>query len=543
MANVSTYNCGGCGGGGGNAYPALSRLFVNSIEPCTVDGKILMNQGQLVVDGEIDTTTVNGKLQVNGVVSTTQPITLSALTVNGNITQTSGTTSLKNVDADDLGAATLRANEINFGYSDQVRFVSDEDKMGFYITDEDGLTVSHFTNNGIDTQDIQAQYIEAQRIKIGQSGSLVLQTGDSDDTIEIYDSSESLITTFNQDGILTNSLTSTTVTSNGEISIKSLDGLGLYSGTTRMVRLYVDPSHTYFNYGGNLYFKTSNTNRFTISYNGDWIKIGTSGALIGIGAGSPLNTITAPVGSMFLRTDGSGGTTLYVKESGTDASGWKARNEFSTLNCSGSLTANDATLSSLSLTGDLAVDTNVLKVNSSTNKVGINITSPAEALDVVGNIKASGTTQCVSLIQTTPALLIQSNNINQAIAASTATTVLFGSTSVNDQSVITYSATPGTWTSNAARVVQVSYTILWANNGTAASNRQVYIQTDVNCTPPNSRLGEVLVQSSSGSSNTVISGTAIFKMPINGTFTIKAWQNSTASCNITTPSWCHVLLL
>lgn len=39
--------------------------------------------------------------------------------------------------------------------------------------------------------------------------------------------------------------------------------------------------------------------------------------------------------------------------------------------------------------GDVAVDTNVLKVDTSNNRVGINVASPTEALDVTGSIKAS----------------------------------------------------------------------------------------------------------------------------------------------------------
>ena len=40
------------------------------------------------------------------------------------------------------------------------------------------------------------------------------------------------------------------------------------------------------------------------------------------GTGSPESVITAPVGSVFLRTNGGASTTLYVKESGSGATGW-----------------------------------------------------------------------------------------------------------------------------------------------------------------------------------------------------------------------------
>lgn len=43
------------------------------------------------------------------------------------------------------------------------------------------------------------------------------------------------------------------------------------------------------------------------------------------GVGVPEGSVTAPVGSLFTRTDGSAGSTLYVKESGTGNTGWAAQ--------------------------------------------------------------------------------------------------------------------------------------------------------------------------------------------------------------------------
>lgn len=43
------------------------------------------------------------------------------------------------------------------------------------------------------------------------------------------------------------------------------------------------------------------------------------------GTGTPEGSVTAPVGSLFLRTNGGAGTTLYVKESGTGNTGWVAK--------------------------------------------------------------------------------------------------------------------------------------------------------------------------------------------------------------------------
>lgn len=43
------------------------------------------------------------------------------------------------------------------------------------------------------------------------------------------------------------------------------------------------------------------------------------------GPGSPLGVLSAPVGSLYTRTDGGASTTLYVKESGTGTAGWVAK--------------------------------------------------------------------------------------------------------------------------------------------------------------------------------------------------------------------------
>lgn len=43
------------------------------------------------------------------------------------------------------------------------------------------------------------------------------------------------------------------------------------------------------------------------------------------GAGSPEAAVVAPVGTLFLRTDGGVGTSLYVKEVGVGNLGWAAK--------------------------------------------------------------------------------------------------------------------------------------------------------------------------------------------------------------------------
>lgn len=51
----------------------------------------------------------------------------------------------------------------------------------------------------------------------------------------------------------------------------------------------------------------------------------TGGITWSVGAGSPEALVTAPVGSLYSRSDGGAGTTLYVKQSGTGNTGWVAK--------------------------------------------------------------------------------------------------------------------------------------------------------------------------------------------------------------------------
>lgn len=72
----------------------------------------------------------------------------------------------------------------------------------------------------------------------------------------------------------------------------------------------------------------SNTNTWNYSSNlltFGTITIGAGGATILSGSGTPEGAVAANVGSLFLRTDGSTSTTLYVKTSGTGNTGWTAK--------------------------------------------------------------------------------------------------------------------------------------------------------------------------------------------------------------------------
>lgn len=50
-----------------------------------------------------------------------------------------------------------------------------------------------------------------------------------------------------------------------------------------------------------------------------------NGGEIRSGSGSPEGAVTAPVGSLYLRTNGGANTTLWIKESGSSSTGWAAK--------------------------------------------------------------------------------------------------------------------------------------------------------------------------------------------------------------------------
>lgn len=55
------------------------------------------------------------------------------------------------------------------------------------------------------------------------------------------------------------------------------------------------------------------------------LRINNTQAILTSGSGSPSGIVAAPMGSIYLNTDGGTNTTLYVKESASDATGWVAK--------------------------------------------------------------------------------------------------------------------------------------------------------------------------------------------------------------------------
>jgi hypothetical protein len=55
---------------------------------------------------------------------------------------------------------------------------------------------------------------------------------------------------------------------------------------------------------------------------GNYLRMSGGASSVFAGTGSPEGVLAAPVGSLYLRSDGGAATTLYVKESGAGATGW-----------------------------------------------------------------------------------------------------------------------------------------------------------------------------------------------------------------------------
>ena len=54
------------------------------------------------------------------------------------------------------------------------------------------------------------------------------------------------------------------------------------------------------------------------------LRLGSGDLKLVVGTATPEAAVTAPKGSVFLRTDGAANTTLYIKTSGTGNTGWTA---------------------------------------------------------------------------------------------------------------------------------------------------------------------------------------------------------------------------
>lgn len=111
------------------------------------------------------------------------------------------------------------------------------------------------------------------------------------------------------------------------------------------------------------------------------IAVGSGGTTITSSSSSPEGAVSAPVGSLYMRTDGSTGTSVYVKEAGSGNTGWNT------------LTGPQGPVGPVGPQGPQGpagtpgiTDLLPLTLDKVNNRVGVNKTVPTEALDVVGSV-------------------------------------------------------------------------------------------------------------------------------------------------------------
>lgn len=95
---------------------------------------------------------------------------------------------------------------------------------------------------------------------------------------------------------------------NKQVAVLGTNSVGSYAGGTGTATVFL---------GG--IFTAANVSGDQFRYQGDTTRA------IRWGTGTPEGVVTANVGSLYLRTDGGAGTTLYVKQSGTGNTGWAAK--------------------------------------------------------------------------------------------------------------------------------------------------------------------------------------------------------------------------
>lgn len=115
----------------------------------------------------------------------------------------------------------------------------------------------------------------------------------------------------------------------GSVTFQGSDGTTWRSAAS--IQASVDATPGSSDMPGRLMFSTTPdgsatpSERMRIDSTGRIILGGSAGPAIIVGTGTPESAVTAPVGSLFLRTDGGAGTTLYVKQSGTGNTGWAGK--------------------------------------------------------------------------------------------------------------------------------------------------------------------------------------------------------------------------
>ena len=286
------------------------------------------NGTALAVGGDLTGTVGNAQLGVNSVGSA--EIANDAVTdakVADALTITGGTIENSPIG----GIAPASGNFTNLGVSGNLFVSSDLDISGNrLIIDSPGPTFSGSSSR----QTVQADAIFSSftggygAAVMGNAVSGTIGAGNSiiGGLIGKYNLADSSPSDHPQGAVIGEigeDVGATTLPNGAFIAVLGGDLNEVDAGAAYTVRYLNSVSGSQFNYGLDLSGAAIDSYQ-PVSYASSDIKLST-GVLVMSGSGSPEAAKTAPVGSMYLRTDGGAGTTLYVKESGTGNTGWAAK--------------------------------------------------------------------------------------------------------------------------------------------------------------------------------------------------------------------------
>ena len=108
------------------------------------------------------------------------------------------------------------------------------------------------------------------------------------------------------------------------LGVESSAGGTLFTGASAYATVVGTQGATSFQLATNGVVRQTITSAGAATYTGA-VSVSNTTATITSGTGTPEGAVTAPVGSIFLRTNGGAGTTFYVKESGVGNTGWVAK--------------------------------------------------------------------------------------------------------------------------------------------------------------------------------------------------------------------------
>ena len=378
--------------GTGGATGSTTNVNIGDADGGTVAvGKNMTVGGTLAVTGD---STLTGNLAVNGGnITTTSTGTATVFNANAqtlnvgqaattvSIGATTGTATIRNATTAITGAATVGST---LAVTGNTTLTGDLAVNGGNITTTSTGTATVFNAN-------------AQTLNVGQAATTV-SIGATTGTATIRNAT-------------------TAITGNATVGGSATVGttLGVTGNTTLSGDLAVNGGDITTTSTGTATVFNANATTLNVGGAATAINVGASGGTVTVAGDLAVNggdiTTTSATGNVFETTAttvtlGRSVPTVCIADNVTAAqtidigTGATVAGSTKTINIGTNGAATSTTnvniggslgSGTVSIARDLAVDTNVLKVDATNNRVGINVTSPTQALDVVGNLLVSGT--------------------------------------------------------------------------------------------------------------------------------------------------------